>query len=1224
MCRILSIAVAFITGSLGLDAQVSTRWISRYSGPTNTQEFPRAMTVDAAGNAYVAAIQSPEGMPNMVTIKYGPTGAQAWVNIYGTDTTMEYPTDIEVDSAGNVYVYAATGNVAHSDLALFKFNSAGVQQWMRTFDGAIHDYPGRATIDGAGNIYLTGVRAFSSSSQFLTLKYDPAGNLLWSSVYPGGGQVASGNLMSDVAVNASGEVCVTGVFYAPTALSTFVVKYDSNGALLWSATFVSASFSQRIMVDDPGNVYVGTAGTGVPPSELLVRKYNPTGTLLWVGAYDSPAASETLNDMAVDPAGNVYLTGTSAGSVANDVVTVKFNAAGTRQWVSRYNNPVANSYDFARRIAVDSAGSVYVGGYTYGNGSQQDFLALKYDANGNQKWVFTYDQDGSPDFLYDFALSTSGDVFLTGSADFLNTGNDILTLRLEQTAVTGLPEILVGPRDVEVIVGQPDVTFAVVVAESSTPLTYQWRFNGRDIPGATQQSYTVTSPDPGEAGEYSVRVSNAAGVTVTPEARLTVRRPPTVSIFTATPNVVEGRTVAIDGFFDGDLPMRFQWRFNGADLVGQTNLQLRLTGVTTNNAGSYALVARNAWGDSISNPLQINVSPRGAIDRWTWRSPLPQGNELTEIAYGNGRYVAVGVEGTIVVSTNGRDWSVHTAEYGNFSSITFGKGLFTSLADGFLYTSPDGITWTHRLLPTSGRYNISHLAFGAGRFVGAGNALISSDDGISWIERATNVAMGFTTALTYGNDSFLIHTSTGILTSSNGIDWLLQHTGGALPSLAAGNGVLVAHDYGRLLLSTDGSLSWQPVLQATNNNYFHGVRFANGQFYALGTQLLTSTDGLNWTERIPQREGGMRLTSAAGGPGQTVVVGDEGVIFASTDGATFGQVGGGTRNNLRSLVYANNRFTLVGNDGVIWTSTDGISFAEVVSPTTNNLRAIAFGHGTYVVVGDAGTVLTSRDAVAWQSLGIVTNDLYGIAFANGHFTAVGDLGSVLVSTNAANWALANLYPGERLQGVAYGAGRYVTTGRRGFYANSTNALNWNAGRNESMGYLESIVYANGLFVAVGANGRIFTSADGVQWTPRLTSSFPELESVIYVPGQFIAAGDRGTLMTSSNAIDWVEHRFLTRNSFRQIVYARGALWGVGNNEMVVKSGQLQPYLTLRPGPLSGRLVEVLAEPGQIVELQASDNLANWESLARGPASADGTFTHIDPAQRPRRFYRVAP
>ena len=88
----------------------------------------------------------------------------------------------------------------------------------------------------------------------------------------------------------------------------------------------------------------------------------------------------------------------------------------------------------------------------------------------------------------------------------------------------------------------------------------------------------------------------------------------------------------------------------------------------------------------------------------------------------------------VVVSTNGRDWSVHTADYGSFSSIAYGDNLFVAIADGFLYTSPDGVTWTNRGLPTQGRHTISHVAFGAGRFVGVGNSIVSSDDGISWIE----------------------------------------------------------------------------------------------------------------------------------------------------------------------------------------------------------------------------------------------------------------------------------------------------------------------------------------------------------------------------------------------------------------------------------------------------------------------------------------------------------
>jgi hypothetical protein len=581
MCRTLSFVVVFVACSLGLRAQVSPSWISRYSGPTNTSDFARAMAVDAAGNAYVTGVQSPEGTPNMVTIKYGPTGNQVWVNIYGESGLFEYPTDINVDATGNVYVYGTTGTVSQSDLVLFKYNSAGVQQWTRAFDRAIVDYAAQMTVDSAGNVYLTGVASRTrlhrnSYSKVQFLGQPP----LVSGLLGRGRRRCGGRLRGRVVVNSTGQVYVTGVYFTANGSYTFTIKYDGDGTFLWSAAYPSTTYAQRIALDGSGNVYVGATGRGSGTTELLVLKYSPTGTLLWSGTYrGSGQLTDNLSNMAVDASGNVYVTGMSAGAANHDIVTVKFSADGARQWVSRYNNEAANSTEVARGIAVDSAGSVYVGGYTYAGASQHDFLALKYDANGNQKWVFSYDQEGSPDFLYDFALGASGDVFLTGSTDLLGTGADILTLRLGQAVVSGLPEILAGPRDVETIAGGGgDITFSVSV-QSPTAVTYQWRFNGREIPGATEQSYIVSSPDPSEAGEYSVRVSNAVGVTATPEARLTVRIPPNVVIFSTTTNVAAGRTVLINGYPGGDPPLRFQWRLNDRDLVGQTNQNLRLTAV---------------------------------------------------------------------------------------------------------------------------------------------------------------------------------------------------------------------------------------------------------------------------------------------------------------------------------------------------------------------------------------------------------------------------------------------------------------------------------------------------------------------------------------------------------------------------------------------------------------------------------------------------------------------
>jgi hypothetical protein len=59
-----------------------------------------------------------------------------------------------------------------------------------------------------------------------------------------------------------------------------------------------------------------------------------------------------------------------------------------------------------------------------------------------------------------------------------------------------------------VVVGAP-ATFSVT-ARSELPVAYQWQFGGVDIPGATNNIYTVTSASFEQAGAYSVKVSNGA------------------------------------------------------------------------------------------------------------------------------------------------------------------------------------------------------------------------------------------------------------------------------------------------------------------------------------------------------------------------------------------------------------------------------------------------------------------------------------------------------------------------------------------------------------------------------------------------------------------------------------------------------------------------------------------------------------------------------------------
>ena len=61
-----------------------------------------------------------------------------------------------------------------------------------------------------------------------------------------------------------------------------------------------------------------------------------------------------------------------------------------------------------------------------------------------------------------------------------------------------------------------------VIATGTSPLAYEWRFNGNAIPGANQSSYTRSTVQTNDAGNYSVAITNLAGLVTSSNAVLTV------------------------------------------------------------------------------------------------------------------------------------------------------------------------------------------------------------------------------------------------------------------------------------------------------------------------------------------------------------------------------------------------------------------------------------------------------------------------------------------------------------------------------------------------------------------------------------------------------------------------------------------------------------------------------------------------------------------------------
>jgi Beta-propeller repeat len=374
------------------DSAGQQQWVAYYSGPGNNADFAEAIAVDASGNVYVTgeSYTSPANS-DYVTIKYNSSGQQQWVARYdGPAHQHERASGIAVDGSGNVYVtgWSWGSEQFANDYATIKYNSAGQEQWVARYNGPANssDYTRGIAVDDSGNVYVTG-ESFGSGTErdYATIKYSPSGQEEWVARYngPGNGTDAANAL----AVDGSGNVYVTGTSVGTTFpdFDYATIKYNSAGQEQWVARYNSPGNGDdgatRIAIDGSGNVYV--TGGSIDPitnyEQYVTIKYNSGGQEQWDASYSGPYnGAHTPLGIAVDGSGNVYVTGQSAGPGFHyDYATVKYDPAGTEQWVARYNGP-GDSEDSASAIAVDGSGNVYVAGTSVGLGTNTDYATIKY------------------------------------------------------------------------------------------------------------------------------------------------------------------------------------------------------------------------------------------------------------------------------------------------------------------------------------------------------------------------------------------------------------------------------------------------------------------------------------------------------------------------------------------------------------------------------------------------------------------------------------------------------------------------------------------------------------------------------------------------------------------------------------------------------------------------------------------------------------------------------
>lgn len=414
-------------------------WVRRYTGVETQGDLAAALTVDSRGNVYVTGTSYRDAtFQDYATVAYNPAGRLLWVRRYnGPENAPDEAAAIGVDGQGNLYV-TGTGSYNHQ-YATIKYRAAtGTRLWVQRYHrpDSMFQMANGLTVDSLGNVAVTGSCYFDFTARmdYTSVAYDPVGQQLWASSY--NGPANRNDWAEGIARDTLGNVYVTGGSENSAPDSDYLtVKYDAAGQLIGENRYDGGNgwdHAYAVTTDDSGNLYVtGSSDGATNTADLVTIKYNSSGGQVWLNRYTVPEQSWYGRAIAVDAEGNVYVTGESyAAGAGYDYFTIKYNSAGKEQWVKRYNGP-GNGDDKATALAVDGAGNVYVTGASPGVNSFADYATVKYNPDGGEVWVKRYNGPGNGhDNAVGLALDSGGNLYVTGTSyGGTETGDDYATIK---------------------------------------------------------------------------------------------------------------------------------------------------------------------------------------------------------------------------------------------------------------------------------------------------------------------------------------------------------------------------------------------------------------------------------------------------------------------------------------------------------------------------------------------------------------------------------------------------------------------------------------------------------------------------------------------------------------------------------------------------------------------------------------------------------------------------
>ncbi len=394
--------------------------------------------------------------------------------------TIASATLADHDALFDVVVSNAAATTATSNAARLTVLDAwvGIRE-----DGAIGRNNGDArdigrsvASDANGNVVIAGhtnglfaAPGGEVTTKVFIAKYSGSGVRTWVRDVIEYGANTGGEDHASVAVDRDRNIYVAGetrsTWPAQTQIGrddAYVAKYDPDGNLLWARQFGSTDHDEvgGLAVDANGNAFVVGHSNGQLPEQsevhrgqdFFIAKFDTNGNRQWIRQSGGPGYADLGQAVAVDGAGNAYMTGRVDGeypgsprrNLRYDAYVIKYDPAGNRVWFSRI---AGEHHDAGHGIAVSAdGGTIYVGGATNSNFdvagypqmdifccTHDDAFIAKLDGSGAIVWAHNLPPgpaDGKQTLFNDEARGVATDA--AGSVAFV-TGHTLGVMPTQTT-----------------------------------------------------------------------------------------------------------------------------------------------------------------------------------------------------------------------------------------------------------------------------------------------------------------------------------------------------------------------------------------------------------------------------------------------------------------------------------------------------------------------------------------------------------------------------------------------------------------------------------------------------------------------------------------------------------------------------------------------------------------------------------------------------------------------